>query len=204
MTKARTISNAIRKTFDVESAIFPDVRFGSIQATNVPLLIADLASLSESAGGLDGILGLDLLWGHRIAVDFGSKKLLVSTARTESAQSFRQDEISCVTTTAQIQGFPARLMVDTGLEDILLYHDRVPQLETGHLRPTQLGHSMFVNEVLVKNMRVGTANIEHPNVLLVPKAPAGLSCNVDGVLGTASLKPRWLLLDFSRGTLAWR
>jgi len=42
------------------------------------------------------------------------------------------DERVCITT-AQIQGYPFRLLVDTGMDGILIYHDRVPQFETGNL-----------------------------------------------------------------------
>jgi hypothetical protein len=87
---------------------------------------------------------------------------------------------------------------------ILLYHDRVPQLETGNLRVVELGHSMFVNKVMVQKMRIADTDIHHPNVLVLPKAPEGFPANVDGVLGVAALNARWLLLDFSHGNLAWK
>jgi len=193
---------AIRQTPEAESAIFSNVRFGPIQATNIPLLIADLASFTESAGGVDGMLGLDLLWANRIEIDFAARKLLVNPAITEASQWLPQGERVCITT-AQIQGYPVRLLVDTGMDGILIYHDRVPQFETGNLKVVELGHSMFVNELMVQNIRVGTADIQHPNVLLFPKAPAGFPPNVDGVLGTSSLRARWLLLDFSHNNFAW-
>jgi predicted aspartyl protease len=194
----------IGQALDAESAIFPDVRFGSIRATNVPLLIADFSSFTEYMGGADGILGLDLLWGSRISIDFGSKKLLISSGTTEGPQRLHTGEIVCVTTTAEIQGHRVRLLVDTGMGRIVIYHDRFPQLETDKLRLIDLDHSMFVNEVMVQKVRIGETEIQHPNVLLLPKAPVGFPANVDGVMGTASLNARWLLLDFNQGKLSWK
>ena len=194
---------AIRQNTEAQSAIFSHVRFGPMQATNIPLLIADLSSFTEYADGIDGILGLDLLWGSRISIDFSSKKLLVNSGSREAAQLLHPTQIVCVTTSAQIQGRLVRLMVDTGIGSILLYHDRLPQLETGNLRLTKIGHSMFVNEVMVQKIQVGNTDIQHPKVLVVPRAPAGFPCSTDGILGTASLRAGWLQLDFTHNTLAW-
>jgi predicted aspartyl protease len=193
----------MRQTFETESAIFSDVRFGPMRATNIPLLIADLSPFTEYTDGADGILGLDMLWGSRISIDFASKKLLVNPGTTAGAPPRHPSKIVCVTITAKVQGYPVRLLVDTGMSGILLYHDRIPRLETGNLRLTELGHSMFVNEVVVQKIRVGNADIKHPKVLLLPRAPAGFPSTADGILGTASLRARWLQLDFSQGNVAW-
>ena len=198
----------IRQIAEAESAIFSDVRFGPIRATNIRLLITDLSSYSEYTGGVDGILGLDLLRGSRMSLDFVAKKLLISFGPTESTPSSHPGEIICFTTTAEMQGSPVRLLVDTGMDSILLYTDRVrkrlPQFEIDDLKPVAIGHVMFANEGMVRRIKIGTAEIQHPRVLFFSNAPPGLPENIDGVLGTASLKARWLLLDFSHGNLAWR
>jgi predicted aspartyl protease len=198
---------AIQKRFDVESAIFSDLQLGPIQATNIPLLVADLAALNEFAGAVDGILGLDLLLGSRISIDFNSKKLLVSSTTADRIQSLQQDGIVCVTTTVQVQKHPVRLLVDTGMRDILFYEDRlgkrVPHFETGNVKLIKLGHTMFANKVMLQKIRIGTADIEHPETFLLRMAPRGFPTNIDGVLGTAVLKARWLRLDFGYGNLEW-
>jgi len=195
---------AIRQNAEVQSAIFSHVRFGPMQATNIPLLIADLSSFTEYADGIDGILGLDLLWDRRISIDFVSKKLSVSSVAMDDVQSFHQGKVFCPIVTAEIQGHLVRLLVDTGMDGILLYHDRVPRLDTGNLKVAKVGHSLFVNRVMVQKIRVGTADLQHPKVLLFPTAPVGFPRNVDGMLGAGSLNARGLLLDFSQGTLTWQ
>ncbi len=197
----------IQKHFEVESAIFSDLQLGPIQATNIPLLVADLAALTEFAGAVDGILGLDLLLGSRISIDFTSKKLLVRPTTADRIQSLQQDDMICVTTTVQVQGHPVRLLVDTGMQGILLYEDRldkrVPHFETGNVKLIELGHTMFANKVMLQKIRIGAADIEHPETFLLRMAPRGFPTNIDGVLGTAVLKARWLRLDFGYGNLEW-
>jgi hypothetical protein len=197
----------MRQTFETESAIFSDVRFGPIGATNIPLLIADLSPFTEYTGGADGILGLDLLWGSKISIDFASKKLLVVSGQTDGTPSTRPGEIVCFVITAEVQGSPVRLLVDTGMPRILFYEDRLrkrlPQFESDNLKAVAIGQVMFAHEGMVRRIKVGTAEIQHPKVLFFHSAPAGFPENVDGVLGTASLNAQWLTLDFSHGNLAW-
>jgi predicted aspartyl protease len=197
----------MRQTFETESAIFSDVRFGPMRATNIPLLIADLSPFTEYTDGADGILGLDLLWGSRISIDFASKKLLVNSGTTAGAPPLQPSEIVCVTITAEVQGYPVRLLVDTGMPRILFYEDRLrkrfPQFETDNLKAVAIGQVMFAHEGMVRRIKVGTAEIQDPKVLFFHSAPAGFPENVDGVLGTASLNAQWLILDFSHGNLAW-
>jgi Aspartyl protease len=198
----------MRQPAEAESAIFSDVRFGPIRATNIPLLIANLSSFFEYTGWVDGILGLDLLWGNTISIDFASKKLLVSSAPTNGTLPSHPGEIACLTITAQMQRSPVRLLVDTGMPRILFYEDRLrkrlPQFETDNLKAVAIGQVIFANEGMIRKIKVGTGEIQHPKVLFFRSAPAGFPENIDGVLGTASLNARWLLLDLSHGTLAWR
>jgi hypothetical protein len=62
---------------------------------------------------------------------------------------------------------------------------------------------MFPNKVMLQKIRIGTADIEHPETLLLRVAPRGFPTNIDGVLGTAVLKARWLRLHFGYGNLEW-
>ena len=135
-----------------------------------------------------GFCGLELLWGSKISIDFASKKMLVSSSPMEGTSSSHPGEI-LVTITAEVQGSPVRLLVDTGMPRILFYDDRLrkrlPHFETDNLKAVAIGQVMFANEGMVRRIKLGPAEIQHPKVLFFLSAPAGFPENIDGVLGTA-------------------
>ena len=193
---------------DLQTAIFPDVQFGAIRTTNIRLLIADLFSLTEFADGVDGVLGLDVFWGSKISVDYNSKRVLIDSVSAEIDDLAQPRDIVCVTTTANVHGTPIRLLVDTGMPGILLYGDRVRErvatLPRGRWQVTLIGHAMFATHLAIDRMDVGTEQIRNIDALVVSSSPPGFPRNVDGILGTDSLKARRLIFDFSHKSMTWQ
>jgi predicted aspartyl protease len=198
----------LHKSQKVESAVFPEVRFGPIRATNATLLIADVSSLSEFADGVDGLLGLDMFWERKISIDYDLKTLMVESASKETGDSVQRGGILCITTAAQISGKPVRLVVDTGMKGVLVFEDRIrkllPGLPASRSMQALLGRTAPGSQTVLEKLRVGTAEIKNIDIFLLSSAPAGVPPDIDGVLGTETLKARRLTLDFSHSGVTWQ
>jgi predicted aspartyl protease len=195
-------------TLDVQTAIFPELQFGAIRITNIRLLIEDLSSITDFADGVDGILGLDVFWGSKISVDYDSKRVLIDSLAAGIDDSAQPKDHVCVTTMANVHGTPIRLLVDTGMPGILLYGDRVREristLPRSRWRVTRIGHAMFATHMAIDKINVGTQEMRNVDALVVKSAPPSFPRNVDGILGTESLKARRLIFDFSRKIMTWQ
>jgi predicted aspartyl protease len=191
----------------VESAEFPELQFGNIRATNIRLLIFDLASVTEFADGLDGILGLDVLADSRISIDYDTKKLVIEHVEPTSRDLANQIDTVCTTATANINGVSFHLIVDTGMPGILLYgsrvRERLPSSQTPNARLVRVGNEMLASELMLDKIMIGNEEIRNVSALVVSSAPVGLPPTIDGIIGTQTLRARRLTLDLGHNTLQW-
>jgi hypothetical protein len=201
-------TTCLHKIQKVESAVFPEVRFGPIHATNTTLLIADLSSLSEFADGVDGLLGIDMFWGSKVLIDYDLKTLLIESGSKSAAESVQKQNIMCITTNAQISGNPVRLIVDTGMQGVLFFQDRIRKISSslpaGRSTEVLIGRRTPGRQTVLEQLNIGTAEIKNVNALLLSSAPPSLPSNIDGFLGTEILKAKRLTLDFSHIGLTWQ
>lgn len=90
--------------------------------------------------------------------------------------------------TAQVNGVPARMMLDTGAERTMLNRNN-PALETLLARRggqgVTLGHGTSSSALLIDDVEVGLAGVAYPGSVIV--APASSRC-WDGVIGTDVLR----------------
>ena len=196
----------INRNVEVQSATFPELRFGPVSAINPTLLIANLASFSEFADGVDALIGLDLLWGHKILIDQQSKKVSFSPW-DRRVKPLQASYPLYVLVRVDVQGKSLLLTLDTGMKGILLYeerlHKRVPNLRTkGDTNLVAWGDRMFAKKVELEHIRVGNKEIPHPEALLV-RGSANLPPEIDGVLGVDCLHARRMYFDFNKNILSW-
>jgi Aspartyl protease len=107
-----------------------------------------------------------------------------------------------------IQEHPVHLVVDTGVEGVLLYEDRllenVPNLRIeGRTKATSLGRRLRAEWATVPNVSIGTTNRDM-RVLLMNASPGQTLRGIDGYIGTASLRARWIEFNFKTKTLTFR
>ena len=127
-----------------ETATVPEVQFGPIRAANVAVLVGDLARYSEFAGKADAIIGLDLLQLSNFTIDFGAGHLIFDPGPPKTYLAGGDPMTKCLIVELQVQDRPVHLMVDTGLQGILLYEERlrrsVPGLRTsGSIKNATMG-----------------------------------------------------------------
>jgi len=112
-------------TFDgfvsVDWAEFSDVHFGPITVHNVSLMVGELAKSSELAGKADAIIGMDLLNpASKMDISYGSKTVVLKPREADAHGSSDGKRPSHITLQAVVQGHAIRLLVDTGIDGIVL------------------------------------------------------------------------------------
>jgi predicted aspartyl protease len=187
----------------VEWADVPEIRIGPMRATGMSMMVARLAGISPLADDADGIIGLDVLSrAEKITIDYEQKRVFLEMKEGGVEPS----AIRLFVVPVVIQGLSMRMLVDTGLQYVLLYKERVrdalPHLRTvGEPRAAALG-SLQATQVNLPGVRIFGPDAVTPVILIDGPRTAGLD-GVDGYFGPASLHARRVELDFAARTLRW-
>ncbi len=188
----------------IEWAEVPGVRIGPMRAAGMRMMVAKLADISEFAGQVDGIIGLDLLSrARKIEIDYERRRV---TFELDEGCDSRPSAVKGLLVTVSIQGIPMRLLVDTGLKYVVLYKDRLssalPQLRTeGEGRDAMIGR-LQATQVNLPGFQIFGPQAVIPVLLIAGPGktdPGGM----DGYLGPASLRAKRLELDFRAMILRW-
>jgi predicted aspartyl protease len=195
------------KTFKVEQAEFHDVQFGPVRLANLSMLVDDLGRFSEFGSKADVLIGIDLLRMRNFAIDYDSRKVLFSPLDHARSGPFPESDPRFFTVKILIQNRPVNLVVDSGLDGILLYEDRVresvPKLRiAGRTKPTNFGSRLQAKWATLPNVRIGATDRD-TRVLLMNAPPSHILRGVDGYIGTATLG-RWIGFNFTNKTLTLR
>jgi predicted aspartyl protease len=190
-----------------ETATVPEVQFGPVRAANVAVLVGDLARYSEFARKADAIIGMDLLNLSNLTVDFGAGNLIFDLVAPQTYLAGGDPMTKCLVVELQVQDRPVHLIVDTGLQGILLYEERlrktVPGLRTaGSIKNATMGGRMQVKQATLPDVVFGKRNREVP-VLFLPSPAADTLPGIDGIVGIAALQARRVHFDFYGKTLSW-
>jgi predicted aspartyl protease len=196
------------KAVSVERTTFPDLQFGPVEVTNVPMLVADLRQFSDFARHVDALIGMDLLRLSNFTVDYHTKKILFAPLEQPALSSVVNSDQVCMTVQVQVQNHPVRLLIDTGFQGILLYEDRllkrIPELKIEDEVEAGIGTRMLAKQGNLRGIRLAAAQEElDSRVLLIKGPPDGVIPGIDGVIGTAWLKARWINFNFATNTLRW-
>lgn len=189
------------------TATIPEVQFGPIRAANVAVLVGDLARYSEFAGKADAIIGMDLLQLSNFTIDFGAGHLIFDPDAPRTYLAGGDPMTKCLIVELQIQGRPVHMIVDTGLQGILLYEERlrrsVPGLRTsGSIKNATMGGRVPAKQATLPDVVLGHRNRELP-VVFLPAPTEDALPGIDGIVGVAALQAHRVHFDFSSKTLTW-
>lgn len=192
----------------VDWAEFPDVQFGPIEVRNVSMMVSELAKSSELTGEAQAIIGLDLLSAASKLGIFYDAKMIVLKPRGVIAQGASEnDKPECFTVEALVQGHRVRLLLDTGMEGILLYEDRIRK-RIPSVRFTEERKGAHMGWLRGTTARLPGFRLDGPEsdaeVFLMKGPRQDLLLGIDGYLGTASLKAKRIELDFEGKTMRWQ
>jgi predicted aspartyl protease len=190
-----------------DQATAPEVEFGPVRATSVLVLVGDLAHYSEFAGKVDAIIGMDLLQLSNVVVDFGARVLRFDPTSQKAYAAGGDPMAKCLILALPVQDHLVHLIVDTGLQGILLYEERlrknVPGVRvTGSVRNATMGGRMQVKQATLPDVVFGSKHRE-VRVLLAPSPAADTLPGIDGIVGIDALEAHRVHFDFSQKSLSW-
>jgi hypothetical protein len=192
------------KYIPAQLAEFPEVQFGPVKVKGATLMIADLFKSSRLAEHVDAIIGLDLLCASRgLLIDYEARRVFFRSNLSDNPTPGQCPP--SLTATIMIQGHPVRLVVDTGMEGILLYENKIrkrfPQLRLEEeVKGVQVGY-LRVKQAKLPGVWLGSSELA-PTVSLL-KCPANELGDIDGYLGPRALNARQVEFNFEAKTLVW-
>jgi|SRR5580765_223269 predicted aspartyl protease len=189
----------------VEWSNIQDLRVGPMRVQAVRVMVVKLAEYSKLAKNADGIIGLDLLSrSKKFTIDYDRRT--VSLQLMEAGTPERSAS-KCFVIPVIVQGIPIHLVIDTGLQGILLYGNRLrkrlPKMKIdGKSTNVPMGR-LRVKQVRLPGVRIADAE-EVTTVLLIDGPDEDELPGVDGYLGPASLRAKRIEFDFDAKVLRWR
>jgi len=193
------------RRISVEWSDIPELRVGPLRAEAVRIMVVKLAEYSELAEHADGIIGLDLLSkGRRFSIDYDRRT--VSFQLDEDGTPERSPSV-CFVVPLVVQGVPVHVVVDTGLQGILLYENRLrkrlPKMRIeGESTNAAMGR-LRATQVRLPGVQIVGAQVA-TTVFLIDGPDEDALPGVDGYLGPAALQAKRIEFDFDAGVLRWQ
>ena len=139
------------------------LQVGPFRAERVPVMLVDLPQYSEFARSADGIIGLDLLSrSKKFAIDYPERRLYFELDSDKTACPVP----GCFVVPIVIQGLVVRFGVDTGVQDVLLYGDRLKK-RRGKLRSEGEPEAVMIKRIRARGSACPMFK------LTVPEKPSG-------------------------------
>jgi predicted aspartyl protease len=184
-----------------------DFQLGPIRIPLLPMMTNDLGYLRETAPGVDGLIGLDVLRLQSFSIDFVRRKIRFGSPRVLRLCAAMEMNQLYLTVEVRMSDRPARLVVDTGVRSILLYRDRMGERLLNvkieqQIQGISLSGSASLEVVTLPRVLLNGTVLERRAVLL-RNSPAGFLPDVDGYLSLTALRPRRFSFDFERNMLSW-
>jgi len=195
----------------VEWATIPDLQFGPTHVTNVPILVADLPDFSELASDADTLIGFDLLGLGNFVIDYDTRRVLFRHLQRDASSPSTtpaSDHLTELTVELRVQGYPVSLIVDTGLQGMVLFEDRlsrrIPQLKfEGGIETIMFGRHLHARSATLREVNLGS-NDKNLRVFLLKGPPHDQVPGIDGYFGTALLNARWIEFNIADNNISYR
>ena len=195
------------KTVRLESTTVSEMQFGPVEAINKEMSIVNLGKFSEFASHIDAVIGLDLLQLNNLTFDYNLRTVLFEPVDRNIHGSQKGSKPMCFTVKVSVQGHLIRLILDTGLEGVLLYEDRVraqvPGLRVdGGIKKVTIGGRMSAKLATLPEMRLAETMMDG-RVLLIEGPGRDVINDIDGYIGISSFHARRITLNVALKTIRW-
>lgn len=193
------------RRISVEWTDIPELRVGPLRAEAIRIMVVKLAEYSELAEHADGIIGLDLLSkSRRFSIDYDRRTVSFQLEEDGTPEHFPS---VCVVVPLVIQGVPVHLVVDTGLQGILLYkhrlRKRLPKMRIEGESTNAVMGRLRATQVRLPGVQIVGAQVA-TTVFLIDGPDEDALPGVDGYLGPAALQAKRVEFDFDAGVLRWQ
>ncbi len=182
----------------VERVVIDELRLGSRTITR-SCLTADLRR-----DDIDIILGLDVLRGTSLTIDYEHSKLRFGASSSQEQSAFFEEEEGLLVVSVTLNGKTMRLAVDTGAHITVIYQGSWPvgNRRTQDEKLVKIAHSggsTVARQFTLSDLQVGEAWIGRTSLAVL--TIDNNQSTIDGFLGTASLGLKRVHLDFELQTL---
>lgn len=195
------------KTLPVQEALLPELTLGPLQVRHLLVVVQDLSVIERALGRpVDAVVGLDDAERRRL-----HRGLRVPPPRLPDPPPLEHtapfETALFVVVQAELESRPARLLLDTGTRDLVLYRNRWQgpleglkaqgQKDVFHLAGTT---PLF--QVRIPRLLLGSLSRQKADVFLMD-IPDDYLPFADGVVGPVALGMKRLHFDCSRNLLSW-
>jgi hypothetical protein len=196
---------AAGRTIPAQAAMIPEIEFGPIRATSLPMQVQDLSRLARDLGvPIAGILGLDVLSKSSFRLDYDKKEIEFGDVSREGIPVHVDARAGLAVAEVRIEGKQARVLVDTGADRIVLFGGNFREAGWLALRNTsQSGRSLVDQKMPVQvfsapDIVLGEQHFSNERAYLVPGSTDPL---FDGLLGVRALGFRSVSFDQAGETI---
>lgn len=202
--------SVVNQSRSVERVLLPPMRIGSLEFPSVSAVAVDLTPIERRLGiRLDAIIGLDVLGGRNLTIDYRQHKLLIGVAGEtgEAVPLEVQMEAGApfVVVRMEINSQSVRLLLDTGSDGLTLFAGRMHERmlffrKTVAGKDVNAGGAYAVERVRIPNLRLGGITRSKLQAAMVPSAVSALR-DFDGLLGPTSIGVTRIAFDFTHRVL---
>lgn len=207
----RGLLTLLNQKSQAEYVTVNEVQLGWIRAARLPMVVVELAHLEQRLGTrIDAIIGLDMLVGQNISIDYKHRKITRGLSRlarhSVDVETFTASGAPYWVVPISLGGVGFRVLLDTGANDLALFasrgstpfkfvgsetiaHDSASGEQKAFAMPPMilvLNDSKFKNQVAV----------------IVGGTPGALR-EIDGVLGPTVLGITRIELDWEQKCFRW-
>ena len=203
---ARRVVN-LERVMDQGMIEVSDVQLGPIRIAALPMMLNTLNYLGSGAASVDAVIGLDVLRLKSFTIDFGRKRILLGQATALRSSAPLEMTTSYISVEVRSYARPLRLIVDSGVRSILLYHDRIadrmPAMRSaGTIEAKSFGGESSLDLVTLPPVQLGRHDLDR-RAVMSGRAPEALWTGIDGYLGLNALDARLCSISWEEGTLSW-
>jgi predicted aspartyl protease len=205
--RANTRIRALGNSLAAERVELPELSWMGTTSEHITVLATDLSGFRRRTRvRVDGVLGLDLLRGHCLGIDYRSKRtdLTCNGSASPSTTVQLEEADGLIAAPARLGPRSLRLIVDTGADSIVLFRGSVPSTRhpaTDWTTADGAAGDVPVRMIIPDLLLVGPARLVRTQVLLADAPPLGAS--LDGLLGVTALRASRIRLDLKDMTLSW-
>jgi len=198
------------RTVPAQRVVLPNVDMGPVQAVGVEALVQDLSFIERILGvRVDALIGLDVLGKTSFSIDFAAKCLRFDPLQGPSdVWADMTEDAYYAAVEIELNGVPVRVMVDTGVNHLILFESRTERIFAKDRMLTEKVSSTIGGTVRLKQVETPTVTLGKTPLtvasVLVLETPANLSLSIDGLLGVAALKPVRVDFNFERRAIGWK